>query len=158
MRVAKLAVGLVVIFSLAQLVPVDRSNPPVTEEVAAPPNVKELLRKACYDCHSNETVWPWYAYVAPVSWLVAHDVDEARGHLNFSTWDRQAASPKLAKHLEELVEMVREGEMPLWYYVPMHPAADLSSEDKAVITAWASGLAATLPQAAGKASDADSDE
>src|SRR5689334_23582497 len=71
---------------LAQLIPVDRRNPPVQAEVQASAEARVLLRRACYDCHSNETVWPWYARVAPVSWVVVHDVRRGRDVVNFSTW------------------------------------------------------------------------
>src|SRR6478672_7737844 len=87
--------GLFVAFLAAQIVPVTRVNPPVEGDLTAPADVKAVLRRACYDCHSNETVWPWYSHVAPVSWLVADDVNKGRRHWNFSTWnhltpDRQA--------------------------------------------------------------------
>jgi hypothetical protein len=80
-----IAVG--VALGLAQLVPLDRSNPPVSAEVPATPEVRAILKRSCYDCHSNETRWPWYAYAAPMSWLLVYDVHEAREHMNFSTWD-----------------------------------------------------------------------
>jgi len=67
---------------------VDRSNPPVEADLEAPAAVTAVLRTACYDCHSNETHWPWYSYVAPVSWLVARDVEEARSEFSFSRWDQ----------------------------------------------------------------------
>jgi hypothetical protein len=69
---------------LIQLIPIRRDNPPATGSVAAPPEVMSILRRSCYDCHSNETIWPWYSRVAPVSWLVARDVHEGRRHVNFS--------------------------------------------------------------------------
>ncbi len=129
--VALLAVGL-----LAQLVPVDRTNPPVTADLQAPEDVRAVLRRACYDCHSNETTWPWYSRVAPISWLVAHDVDEAREHMNFSTWGTLSADEQ--EHLrEEAWEEVEEGEMPLWFYVPLHAEAKLDDADRAVLQAWA---------------------
>jgi hypothetical protein len=122
-------------FVAIQLVPVDRTNPPVEEEVPASPEVRAVLRRACYDCHSNETTWPWYSRVAPVSWLVASDVEEAREHLNFSTWNR--LSPKdRAKGFEEAWEEVEDGEMPLWFYVPLHREAKLTAEDRALLRAW----------------------
>ncbi len=71
-----------------QLVPVNRSNPTVEADLEAPEAVTAVLRTACYDCHSNETHWPWYSYVAPVSWLVAHDVEEARSEFSFSHWEQ----------------------------------------------------------------------
>ena len=120
---------------LIQLVPVDRSNPPVEAEVPAPPAVREILRTSCYDCHSNESTWPWYAYVAPVSWLVAHDVEEAREHLNFSTWNDYDEEER-TELLEEVWEEVEDGEMPLWFYVPLHPEAELSEQQKSLLHGW----------------------
>lgn len=119
-----------------QFVPIERTNPPVTGDVPAPANVRAILRRACYDCHSHETLWPWYSRVAPFSWLVASDVNEARGKLNFSAWDRYPAA-KRADKLEDVGTEVGKGEMPLWYYLPMHPAARVSDADKAAVVQWA---------------------
>ena len=69
-----------------QLYPVARTNPPVTADFSGPAEVKAVLKTACYDCHSNETRWPWYSYVAPLSWLVTHDVEEGRAEFNLSAW------------------------------------------------------------------------
>jgi hypothetical protein len=69
-----------------QFITVDRTNPPVTGEIEAPEKVMAILRTSCYDCHSNETKWPWYSYIAPASWLIADDVQVGRGHMNFSEW------------------------------------------------------------------------
>ena len=134
----RLRVALVLLFvalAAIQFVPVVRSNPSVTAELQAPPEVAAVLRRACYDCHSNETVWPWYSYVAPVSWLVAHDVEEGRHSLNFSTWGEGSAK-RQAHEREEVWEMVESGEMPLWFYVPLHPEAKLADADRAVLRAW----------------------
>ncbi|UCE85242.1 MAG: heme-binding domain-containing protein [Deltaproteobacteria bacterium] len=119
-----------------QLVPIERSNPRVELEVPAPPEVHEILRRSCYDCHSNETRWPWYSRVAPVSWLVAYDVREARHHLNFSTWDRYGEE-KRRDHIREVWEEVESDEMPLWIYLPLHPDARLSARDRETIRLWA---------------------
>jgi len=139
MRWQRVGLVLLVLFVGIQLVPVDRSNPPVGETIPMTPAVEPILRRACFDCHSNETRWPWYAHVAPVSWLVAHDVHEAREHLNFSTWDRYA-DKKRSKKLDELLEEVHEGEMPLWFYVLIHRDAALSNDDQDTIDAWVGGL------------------
>ena len=138
MNSGRIVLVVVALLLLAQLVPVDRSNPPVEEEVPAPPEVRRILERSCYDCHSNETRWPWYAQVAPVSWLVAYDVEEAREHLNFSTWNRYDSEER-AELLEEAWEEVEEGEMPLWYYLPAHPEARLSTGDLELLRAWAGG-------------------
>lgn len=135
--------GLALVLALvaAQAVPVDRSNPPVSADVGAPPEVQPILRRACYDCHSNETVWPSYAAVAPISWLVAHDVEEGRAELNFSRWSSYGDAAR-RKKLKETAEEVAEGEMPPWYYTLMHPEAALGAEDVATLRAWASSGAA----------------
>ena len=130
-------VALVGVAALAaiQLVPVDRANPPVETDVPASPETRVVLRRACYDCHSNETVWPWYSRVAPVSWLLERDVREGREELNFSTWNRYTTQQQ-AKLLEESGEQVDEGEMPPWFYLPLHPDARLSQSNKDDLRAW----------------------
>ena len=131
---------LVAVAALAaiQLVPMDRENPPVEEEVPAPAEVREILRRACYDCHSHETTWPWYGYVAPVSWLLAYDVDHAREHVNFSAWGRYDLKQR-RKKLEDIREVVEEDEMPPWFYRPLHPEAELSQADRDALQRWATG-------------------
>lgn len=133
-----LAAILVGLFVVIQLLPVGapRDNPPVVAEPAwDSPRTRELFFRACADCHSNETRWPWYSRVAPVSWLVAHDVQEARRHLNVSEWHL----PQL--DADEAAEEVREGEMPLPLYLPLHPEARLDEAAKAELIA---GLVATF--------------
>lgn len=128
---------LIVAFVGAQFYPVERTNPPVTGEIEAPPEVMNILRRSCYDCHSNEVVWPWYSRVAPASWLVIHDVDEAREEMNFSEWSTHSQEKRREK-TEDIWDEVSEGEMPLWYYLTMHPEAKLSSADKQVLREWTS--------------------
>ncbi len=135
-RIAKWVLAvLIVALGAIQLVPVDRTNPPVETEAPATAQVRSVLRRACYDCHSNETVWPWYSRIAPVSWLVAHDVKEGREKLNLSTWNRYTTKEQLKK-LKESWEEVAEGEMPPWMYLPPHPDARLSADDRALLRAW----------------------
>lgn len=141
-RWARIGCGALLLgFVLAQAVPVTRTNPPVTTEPGAPVEVAALLRRACYDCHSHETRWPWYAHVAPASWLLAHDVDEGRQKLDFSIWDAVAAGRK-TKRLKQSAEEVTSGEMPPWYYRLMHPEARLDATERAALSAWALGEAA----------------
>ena len=137
----KIAIGVLLALGVAQLIPVARTNPPVETEIPVDSEIRQILRRSCYDCHSNETRWPWYSQVAPVSWLVADDVKHARKHLNFSTWNAYDAE-KRAHKLEEVWEMVEEGEMPLWFYLPLHPEARLSDADKELIHAWTARSAA----------------
>jgi hypothetical protein len=120
---------------IAQAFRIDTTNPPLQQDVAAPPDVDLLLRRACYDCHSNETVWPWYSHVAPVSWLLARDVREGRRELNFSTWNAYDTK-KRAKKLKETAEEVAEGEMPPSFYVAVHRHAALSLADAGRLRAW----------------------
>jgi hypothetical protein len=129
------AVGLAV---LVQLIPYGRAhaNPAVVLEPAWDrPETRELAVRACYDCHSNETKWPTYSHVAPLSWVVTHHVDEGRAILNFSQMDQTY------EEAHEAGEVVREGEMPPRYYTLLHPEARLTPDEQASLT---SGLAATL--------------
>jgi cytochrome c551/c552 len=130
-----IVVVVIVVLIGIQFVPVDKTNPPVSGEIKAPENVMQILRTSCYDCHSNESVWPWYSNVAPVSWLVVNDVNEGREYLNFSQWQSYSGEDK-AEDIEEIWEDVEEGEMPPWYYLPLHPEARLSDKDKEMIKNW----------------------
>lgn len=130
------AVALLVALGAIQLVPVDTSNPPVTADVPASAAVKGILRRACYDCHSNETQWPWYGRIAPVSWLLARDVREGRAELNFSTWNQYSTQQRVKK-LRESWEEVAEGEMPPWFYLPVHRDARLTADDRTLLRQWA---------------------
>ena len=129
-RLKKILIAAVGLFVVIQLVPVSRTNPPVTQAIAwDSTQTQQLAARACMDCHSNETKWPWYAYVAPVSWLVVHDTNEGRGELNFSEWDKVAANRKerLAK---KVLEEIEKGGMPDPKYYPTHPEARLSDTEK----------------------------
>jgi mono/diheme cytochrome c family protein len=96
---------------------------------------RALAARACFDCHSNETVWPWYANIAPMSWLTQRDVDKGRRKLNFSEWDRRQ------KEGRESAKSVSRGKMPPWFYLALHPAARLTSSEAQALVA---GLEATL--------------
>ncbi|HVT47842.1 MAG TPA: heme-binding domain-containing protein [Vicinamibacterales bacterium] len=133
--------GLLLVLLLIQAVPIDRTNPPVETEIVVPAEVHAILQRSCYDCHSNTTVWPWYSRVAPVSWLVAHDVHSGREHLNFSTWNRLDAR-KRAHAMDEIDEHISRGEMPLSTYLWLHPVAKLSDADKAILHAWTTAAGA----------------
>src|SRR5262245_36424105 len=126
----------VIVLLVAQLIPVPRSNPAVETEVPVAPELHEVLRRSCYDCHSNETAWPWYSRVAPLSWLVAHDVGEGRQSLNFSTWNRLSPEER-AEAILESWEHAEEGDMPPWYYLLVHGDARLSDADRALLRTWA---------------------
>jgi hypothetical protein len=132
------AIALVVLLLGAQAVPYgrDTKNPPVVEEPAwDSEETRALARRACFDCHSNETTWPWYSHVAPISWLVYRDVEHAREHLNFSECNKEW------KDADEAAEEVTEGEMPLQGYLLLHPEARLSPAER---KALADGLDRSL--------------
>lgn len=131
---------LVALLFLIQLVPYGHShdNPPVTQAVTwDSPRTEQLFTDACGACHSNLTDWPWDSYVAPASWLVQRDVDEGRGILNVSEWDRPQAGA------EEAGEAVTEGEMPPLQYKIMHSSARLSDSERQEL---ADGLTRTFQQ------------
>ena len=132
--------GLVIVGFLlvAQLIPVDRTNPPESSPLAIPAEVEPILQKACYDCHSNKTKWPWYSGIAPLSWWITDHVSEGRRELNFSEWDSIPAE-KHAKKFEEIAEEVEEGKMPLSSYTPAHPEANLTPQEVATLADWAKG-------------------
>lgn len=140
----KVLLIVVAIVILIQLVPVNRENPAVTAPLDGPPALVTVLKESCYDCHSNETNWPWYAYVAPVSWLVAHDVNEGREHLNFSDWSNLDRNRQVRK-ADEIREHVDEGEMPLEIYLVNHDEARLTDDDLATIRAWVDSVKVGMP-------------
>jgi len=119
-----------------QFIPVETTNPPVEGDIPTSPAVKAVLRRACYDCHSHETVWPWYSHLAPISWLLVRDVQEGRAELNFSTWHRYS-TPQQVKKLQESWKEVSAGEMPPWYYLPVHRDGRLSDDDRTLLEQWA---------------------
>lgn len=121
-----------------QLFRPERTNPPSDpaasfEAVAKPsPEIAAALKRACYDCHSNQTNWRWYSNVAPMSWLIANDVKEGRDSLNFSEWtrpDREGELPSLG----EVCESVKNGKMPLPSYMLLHPGARLTAQEVAAV-------------------------
>jgi hypothetical protein len=139
MRRAKIVLlGIVIVLVGIQVIPVRRTNPPPTGEIRAPEEVMAILKRSCYDCHSNETTWPWYSHVAPVSWLIVNDVSEGRGHVNFSQWAAYSAREK-ARREDGIVDEVSSGGMPLKQYLLMHREARLTRTDVDVLTKWAKG-------------------
>ena len=133
-----IVIALIVVFVGIQFIPVERTNPPVASEITAPPEVKKILKESCYDCHSNKTDWPWYSYVAPVSFFVANDVNHGREHFNLSEWDEVKMEDRI-KVKEEMWEEVEEGKMPLPAYEIMHPDAELTEREKKILKDWSEG-------------------
>jgi hypothetical protein len=140
----KIVLGIVVagflMFLLIQLIPYghNHTNPPVSQEIKwNSSQTRDLAVRACYDCHSNETAWPWYTNIAPVSWLTQHDVEEGRQYLNFSEWD------KPQQYASKIIEQIQSGNMPKRIYLPIHPPANLTPAEKQALI---QGLTATLGQ------------
>jgi hypothetical protein len=126
--VLRITIAALALFALAQVVPYgrDHSNPPVAAEPRwDSQRTRALARDACFDCHSNLTKWPWYSNVAPSSWLLESDVKSGRETLNLTEWTRHQ------NEVDDAIEAIREGSMPPWYYVIMHPKARLSAVEKA---------------------------
>ncbi len=138
-KITKIVLWIVLIFVGIQLIPVDRTNPPIRKEknfvdVQNPPKkVSEILKNSCYDCHSFETKYPKYAYVAPISWSIKHHINEGREHANFSVWGDYNKDIKQTI-LEKTIEMVRERKMPMPGYIAQHPKANLNDAERKVLT------------------------
>lgn len=117
----------ILVFVLIQLVPYGRNhnNPPVVAEPQwDSPQTRQLVKDHCFQCHSNETSWPWYTNIAPGSWLIARDVEEGRAQFNFSDWNNHPAE------LDELIENIQSGEMPPVQYWIFHPESRLTEQQK----------------------------
>ncbi|HNF23243.1 MAG TPA: heme-binding domain-containing protein [Leptospiraceae bacterium] len=135
----KILIAVPVIFLLLQLIPINRKNPEVKADLIAEEKVKSVLKKSCYDCHSNETVYPSYSYIFPASVFLAHHVEEGREELNFSEWENYTAKKKSRK-AEEIIKELDKNDMPLFSYTLIHRDAVLSSEEKKQLKSWAKGF------------------
>lgn len=137
----KILYGLLIIVIAIQFFRIDKTNPKINIaddfiEITEPPReIASILKSSCYDCHSNESNYPWYSNIAPVSWWVKHHIDEAQEELNFSKWSTYDVKKKDHK-LEEMAEEVEEGEMPLNEYTWTHAEAKLSAEQQTALINW----------------------
>ena len=134
----KIAIGLILTGAVLQLIPFghEHSNPTVIQEPHwDSPRTRALAKRACFNCHSSQTVWPWYSSVAPISWLTQRDVNQGRAHMNFSEWNDPMNQP------DDVIQEVQAGNMPPWFYLPMHPEAKLTPEER---TALVHGLRKSL--------------
>jgi len=139
MKPVKLLASAALLFAAIQIIPYGRSheNPPTTGDVQwDSPRTQELFNRACKDCHSNNTVWPWYSSIAPVSWLTQVDVTVGRKKFNVSEWGRAGKNEG-----DEAAETVRSGKMPMFIYLPAHPEAKLNATEKEELI---KGLVATF--------------
>ena len=141
----KILLVLAILLLFIQSFRIDKSTKPVDSSkdfislTSPSTEVNQLLKMACYDCHSNQPTFPWYANVAPVSWWIKHHIDEGSEHLNFSEWG--TFTPKRKHHkLEECVEMLEDGEMPMSSYTWMHNESKLTDAQRLLLVNWFKGL------------------
>lgn len=140
--VKPLALTAAVLLILIQFIQPERENPPhdpvttMQTSLNIPADIQSLLERGCKDCHSNTTYWPLYSYIAPVSWLVSHDVTEGRRHFNMSDWEKYKFSKK-ANILGGIASTVKEQEMPLPKYIPLHPEARFTDAERLQLIEWA---------------------
>lgn len=141
-----IAGALGVAFIVIQFIPVAAmENPPERPPWPEPPEVVAIAKRACYDCHSNEVRWPWYSKLAPASWLVARDVIEGRKSLNVSEWPEDEEERQFER--ETIRDVIVDGSMPPWFYLPLHPEAKLTEQDIQVIEKWVEAGAAAVEAA-----------
>jgi hypothetical protein len=115
--------------------PVSESSQSIEARVQMTPQVKDILDRSCRDCHSNKTEWPWYTNVAPLSWWITDHVDQGRKSLNLSEWGK-LDKERQDKKLRQICDEVEDGAMPFPSYLPMHPKAKLSEQDKKILCDW----------------------
>ena len=139
--VRRIGIGLLVLFAVAQLKRPAHANPQAVPALAiharmeVPAEVSSILERSCRDCHSNNTQWPWYSHVAPVSWWLVDHVNHGRSHFNYSEWGK-GRPEKVEEHLGEICEEVSSGTMPLPSYLRMHSNARLSPIDVKALCTW----------------------
>jgi len=137
----RIGIAFIVLFIVIQVFRINNTITPVNEQTdfmavtQTNPEVATILKNACYDCHSNQPTYPWYTNVAPVSWWIKNHINEGSKHLNFSIWQTYTVKRKDHK-LEECVEMIEEGEMPMNSYTWMHPEAKLTDAQKQLLIDW----------------------
>jgi len=137
----KILYGLLIVVIVLQFFRIDKNNPQVKIDtdfirtMNPPQNISEMLKTTCYDCHSNETKYPWYSNVAPISWWIKNHIEEGRNELNLSEWGTFKAKRKDHK-LEEMIELLEDGEMPLNEYTWTHAEAKLSTYQKTTLINW----------------------
>lgn len=145
----KVLLGLLIVVFLIQFIPANlpeviENNPDdLLQNNDIPEEIAAIIKTSCYDCHSNETVYPWYSHVTPISFLVARDTRIGRKNINFSNWQSLSRSDK-AKALDEAAEEVDDGNMPLPIYPLTHPGARLSANERKAFVAWAEEFAESL--------------
>jgi len=148
-NMTRMVVLLIILFAVIQLYSPERTNPPVDPSntifalVPVPQEVRTVLERSCFDCHSNETRWPWYSALAPARWIVVADVEEGREHLNFSEFRRYKSMRAIAK-ADMICEQLQNGTMPLANYLTLHPGARVSPQERDLICDWVESIRDTL--------------
>lgn len=144
-KVKKVLLILLIIFCLIQFIRIDKTTKPINASkdlvaITAPDaDITNTLKKACYDCHSNQPTFPWYTNIAPISWWIKHHIDEGSHHLNFSEWGTFSVKKKNHK-IEECVELLESNEMPMNSYTWMHKEAKLSNDERLALVNYFKGL------------------
>lgn len=141
----KIIIWVAAVFLGIQLIPVNRENKPIEKRnnfvdiYKTPQNVRVILKNACYDCHSNETIYPGYSYVAPISWTIKDHINDGREHLNFSEWGTYNKDLK-QNAVEKTISTVKNLEMPLPSYINYHPKANLTTNQRKELADYFSQL------------------
>jgi hypothetical protein len=148
----KILIGFLAIFLIAQFIQPTKNNgnasgpEDITTALHVPENVMAVLKKSCYDCHSNNTIYPWYDNITPFNWWVADHINEGKDELNFSVFSGYPTK-RQKKKLDEIAKTVEKGQMPLKSYLIMHGDAKLTSPEKELLINWARASAKTAIQA-----------
>ena len=141
----RILIGVIILLVILQFFQTNKTNPdsePALDIISItnpPNNIAATLKQSCYDCHSNNTRYPWYSYVAPASWIINNHITDGRKHLNFSEWGKYE-SKRVSRKLEECVEEVSEGNMPMPGYVVLHSEAKLDAARKEQLVKWFKSL------------------
>ena len=139
--IKKISIGLFTLFAIAQFINPEKNESEFVPEsdfitLEQPPqHLADIMKTSCYDCHSNNTIYPWYERITPVNFWVTDHIKHGKKHLNFSEWDSYSAKKKAHK-LDEFIEMIEDKEMPLASYTLTHQDAKLSDADIAELTNW----------------------
>ncbi len=141
-RVKKVILGLCAFFIFIQFVQPKRTNPPVipskalAAHVSIPKEVQSDLMRSCGDCHSNQTLWPWYSHIAPLSWMIVDDVNQGRRHMNFQDWEAQESPKQASQHLADICKLARENGMPPFTYRIFHKNVRLTPPELSSVCSW----------------------
>lgn len=152
MKKKNILLTILILLILIQFIRVDQTNPESIMEsnyfivASVPSQIQSIMTESCFDCHSNQTIYPWYSKVAPVSWFLNQHIKEGRKKINFSEWDAYSTEDQV-KIMEECIEEIKENKMPLKSYVLIHSKAKLSNEEKDALIQWfmAKPLTGTFP-------------